>query len=624
MKRSLKFATARFSAALLFVLLLSSLSAAEDDTTLPPIYTDEIKSHLAPIYKQYSDNPAYTEDNPQVNPRLTEWSRQMQQTIYEPVKDHVYCAVGWQLTTTCMAVGDTGIVVIDPGENDEAAAEIMAEFRKITDKPVKGVVYTHRHPDHPFGIKGLGVTEEQVQSGEVEIFASDEFMPYLINDSSLVGPILSIRTAYGGATFLPQGKDGMVNGGLGPTFRTGQVSLILPTKTVDGELEAEVGGVNMVLFAAYGDAEDEIDVYFPDWRHVHGSETIQGETFPNLYTLRGTKFRDPVKWYKGVDNLLAYAKKSDSYSGSHMRPWVGNEFIVERITNYRDAIQYVHDQSVRNMNKGLTREELVEAVELPDHLKNDPWLQPYYGSVPHSVRNFYTGYLGWYQGDATELATPGYVEKSRLYVDAMGGRDAVVENARAALDDGNYGWTMEVLTHVIRVDKEDMEARKVKAEAMRKWGYQQDNIYWRDFALVGAAELDGTLDTSNMWNFAAPDIIKTLPPGPTLESLRVRLDAEKTEDVNMTLGIDFPDIGQGYGLEIRRGVCVFYDSLPENPDAKLTASKDVFDQILLGQTTVKEASENGDIQVEGSPETVAEFFSYFDPPSAGAVNLVVR
>ena len=159
---------------------------------------------------------------------------------------------------------------------------------------------------------------------------------------------------------------------------------------------------------------------------------------------------------------------------------------------------------------------------------------------------------------------------------------------------------------------------------MRKWGYEQDNIYWRDFALVGAAELDGTLDTSNMWNFAAPDIIKTLPPGPTLESLRVRLDAAKAEDVNMTLGIDFPDIGQGYGLEIRRGVCVFYDSLPENPDAKLTASKAVFDQILLGQTTVKEASEKGDIQVEGSPETVAEFFSYFDPPSADAVNLVVR
>lgn len=130
------------SAALFFVLLVTSLSIAEE---IP---------NLSPVYKQYDDNPAYTEDNEQVNPRLTDWSRQMTKTIYEPVKDHVYCAVGWQLTTTCMAVGDTGIVIIDPGENDTAAAEILAEFRKITDKPIKGVVYTHRHPDHPFGVKG--------------------------------------------------------------------------------------------------------------------------------------------------------------------------------------------------------------------------------------------------------------------------------------------------------------------------------------------------------------------------------------------------------------------------------------------------------------------------------------
>lgn len=580
--------------------------------------------NLSPVYKQYEDNAAYTESNPQVNPRLTEWSRQMTKTIYMPVKDHVYCAVGWQLTTTCMAVGDTGIVVIDPGENDEAAAEVMEEFRKITDKPIKGVVYTHRHPDHPFGVKGLGVTEEDVESGKVEIFASDLFMPYLINDSSLVGPILSWRTAYGGATFLPQGKDGMVNGALGPTFRTGQVSLILPTKTFSGELETEVGGVKMILFHAYGDAEDEIDVYFPQWRHVHGSETIQGETFPNLYTLRGTKFRDPVKWYKGVDNLLEYAKISDSYSGSHMRPWVGNEYIVERITNYRDAIQYTHDQSIRHMNKGLTREELVEAVQLPDHLENDPWLQPYYGTVPHSVRNFYNGYLGWYQGDATELATPGYVEKSRLYVDAMGGRDKVLENARNSIENGDYGWAMEILTHVIRVNNDDMDARNIKAAAMRQWGYQQENIYWRDFALVGAAELDGTLDTSNMWNFAAPDIIKTLPPGPTLESLRVRLDAEKAVDTNLTLGIVFSDIDEGHGLEIRKGVCVYYDKLPENTDATLTTTKAVFDDILLGKTNVKDATDKGDIKVEGSAESAAEFFTYFDPPSTEAVNIVVR
>jgi alkyl sulfatase BDS1-like metallo-beta-lactamase superfamily hydrolase len=82
----------------------------------------------------------------------------------------------------------------------------------------------------------------------------------------------------------------------------------------------------------------------------------------------------------------------------------------------------------------------------------------------------------------------------------MGGRDEVIENAQDAMDNENYGWVMEILTHVIRADNNDMVARNLKADAMRKWGYQQENIYWRDFALVGAAELDGTLDKSNLWN----------------------------------------------------------------------------------------------------------------------------
>ena len=153
-----------------------------------------------------------------------------------------------------------------------------------------------------------------MHSGKVKIFASHESMDYLANDASVVGEILSERTAYGAALYLGQNPTGLIHGALGPTFSAGETSFYPPTDLVEGELEVEVAGVKMVLFEAYGDAEDEIDVYFPELRHVHGSETTQGETFPSLYTLRGTMYRDLVKWYKGVDNLLDYARKSDSYS----------------------------------------------------------------------------------------------------------------------------------------------------------------------------------------------------------------------------------------------------------------------------------------------------------------------
>jgi alkyl sulfatase BDS1-like metallo-beta-lactamase superfamily hydrolase len=119
-------------------------------------------------------------------------------------------------------------------------------------------------------------------------------MDYLVNDASIVGPILSIRTALA-STLLPVGPEGRVHQALGPTFDVGPVSLLTPTDTFDEVLETEVSGIKIVLFHAYGDAEDEIGIWFPELKHLHGSETIQGETFPNMYTLRGTKFRDPVQ-----------------------------------------------------------------------------------------------------------------------------------------------------------------------------------------------------------------------------------------------------------------------------------------------------------------------------------------
>ena len=578
-----------------------------------PFADPDVLSSLAPIRAQF-DNLAFTEESPTVNPRMTAFAKQQAKTIYEPVQGKAFLMSGWQLTSTLIVVGKDGLIVVDPGESDEASERILTDFREATgiDLPVTGVVYSHRHPDHSFGAAGMGVTQAQVDRGDVRIFAHRQFMEYLANDASIVGEILTERTAFGGATYLGQNAKGLVHAGLGPTFAGGKISFFAPTEIVDGELSVTVSGVKMVLFEAYGDAEDEIDVYFPDLRHVHGSETIQGETFPNLYTLRGTKYRDLVKWYKGVDRLLEYAKKSDSYSHSHMRSWVGNEFIVERIRNYRDAIQYIHDQSIRHMNRGATREELVDLVRLPDNLQQDPWLQEFYGSVAHVVRNVYNGYLGWYSGDATELATPAFKRKAKLYVSAMGGRDNVLTLAREAIDASDYGWAMEILTHVVRADPDDREAGKLKADAMRAWGYDQANIYYRNFALSGAAELDGSLDRSGAFDFANPVIIRQFGIGTILENLRVKIDADKAVGADFKIGFRITDRGETYGYHVRNGVAAFYESIPDSPDLVVSIPARVVYDFVLGKGTIRQSLEDGSGSIEGDVAGLERFAGYFD------------
>ncbi|QSP93291.1 MBL fold metallo-hydrolase [Marinobacter salinisoli] len=578
-----------------------------------PYADPEILKNLAPIRARF-DNLAVTEPADTINPRMTSFAQQQAKTIYEPVKDKAFLMSGWQLTSTLIVVGDDGLIVVDPGESDEASERILADFRATTgiNLPVTAIIYSHRHPDHSFGSAGMGVTKEDVESGKVRVFAHHQFMEYLANDASVVGEILTERTAYGGASYLGQNPEGLVHAGLGPTFAGGKISFYAPTDLVDDKLEVNVSGVDMVLFEGYGDAEDEIDVFFPGLKLVHGSETIQGESFPNLYTLRGTKYRDLVKWYKGVDRLLEYAKQSDAYTHSHMRSWVGNDFIVERIQNYRDAIQYVHDQSIRYMNKGATREELVGLVKLPENLQNDPWLQEFYGSVAHVVRNVYNGYLGWYSGDATELATPEFQRKAKLYVSAMGGRDSVLELARQAIEAEDYGWAMEVLTHAVRSNPDDQAAKLLKSQAMREWGYDQANIYYRNFALSGAAELDGSLDRSGAFDFANPVIIEQFGIGTILENLRVKVDAAKAVDANLRVGFIIEDRDESYGYHVRNGIAAFYEQVPERSDVVLRLPSQVIYDFVLGRSTLRQSIEDGVTTVEGDPDALGAFASIFD------------
>ena len=306
-------------------------------------------------------------------------------------------------------------------------------------------------------------------------------MPNLIKDAGVVGPILTQRTAYA-SLYVPEGANGWVQFGLGGSFTSGKLSFFRPTVIIEDfkPSKLNIAGEELFVFGAYGDAgTDEIAFYLPKYRHLHGSETIQGETFPNLYTLRGTSYRDVTKWYKGVDRLLKYGSRAVTYTGSHMRAWKGNKFITQRITNYRDAIQYVHDQSIFYINKGAKRDELPELVTLPKQFANDPWLMEYYGTVAHSVRNIYNGYLGWYQGDATELARPTFGKLSVKYVKALGGSDDVIEIAEEAIEKEDWGWAAELLTHVTRMDPDNKKARDLKAKALRSWAYKQTNIYWR-------------------------------------------------------------------------------------------------------------------------------------------------
>ncbi|HSD09640.1 MAG TPA: alkyl sulfatase dimerization domain-containing protein, partial [Candidatus Binatia bacterium] len=567
------------------------------------------------------ENLAYDEPAATIDPKLTEHSRKMAKRIYRSA-DTVYCAVGYGIANMTMIEGTDGIVIVDTLESIENAREVMAEFRKITAKPVKAIVYTHNHYDHVMGAEGV-VRREDVAAGRVPIYAHERLVDGLEKQLSVVGEAIGVRSMYTFGTFLGEGPEGSVNEGIGPKLVIGTAGFIPPTRTFADRLEVNVAGLRLELIYAPSETDDEIVVWMPERRVLQSAEVIQGEAFPNLYTIRGTTYRDPVQWYESIDRLRELGP--EYLVPSHGRPVEGKAEVDSLLTAYRDAIQFAHDQAVRLINRGYTPDEVADALPaLPPRLAAHPWVEEFYGTVKHSVRGFYAGYLGWFEGDPTALDPLPPRERARRHIELMGGRDAVLGAARKACDATDYRWCAELLTYLVRVDHEDHEARSLKAEALRQLGFQQKNINWRNFYLSAALELEGKLDVGRFDLSRGITILSKLPFSSLLEKLVLRLDPEKAGDAHMTLAIRLTDRKEDYALEIRRGIVQLHRSLPSEVDVTVAADEDVMRRILLRQTNFLKELVLRRVEVIGSKGDLSTFFGYFEPPSGSPAAIVVR
>ncbi|MQP33553.1 MBL fold metallo-hydrolase [Rhodococcus erythropolis] len=571
-------------------------------------------------------NMAYTEYSDTVPAEMSDHSRTMNPGVFEIVGKNVYQLFGYALSAMTVAVGDDGVILIDPPEDVEKGQRMLEELRKITDKPIAAIVYSHWHTDHYAGVKAFA-SQEQVDSGQVQIIAHRDFIDNVIAGSvSGDGPILTTRADYSLGTLLEVGPQGRVNGGLGPDFIMRTMSLIPPTMLVDDQLEHTVAGIRMVHFWAPSEAIDEIVTWFPDLGILQSAEVIQGESFPNLHTIRGSRYRDPQAWFRTIDKHLR-PLPADFMIPSHGRPVAGREEVATVLRDYRDAISYVYDQTLRHMNKGLLPDDLVQAVALPAALASSEWLGNFYGGVPHSVREIYVGELGWFDADPTTLAPVHAVEASRRYLALMGGRDRVVQEAKTVAGQGDHQWSAELLRHVVRVDPDDFEARGLKAEELRQIGYHTPNSNWRNWYLTAARELDGTIDYSLAIDINAPDQIGALPAAALLEGLRFRIDPNKAEGITASAGFVVTDTDETVGLTIRNGVVETNTTIPNDADFVAELPKLVVMGMLFEDSTavLTKALDSGSGKLtRGSLDDATRFFEYFDPKDTGRLRLSDR
>jgi len=333
-------------------------------------------------------------------------------------------------------------------------------------------------------------------------------------------------------------------------------------------------------------------------------------------------------WFKGIDTMRDF--DTEIMINSHGRPVEGKEAVANVLTAYRDAIQYTHDQTIRYMNKGLTPDELVEVVKLPKHLAEHPWLGEHYGTVAHAVRQIYVGYNGFFEADPWQLEPMAYNQRAKAFVEIMGGRENILATAKAAIKAENFTFAAEILSYPITINKDDMEARLLKAQAYKAWAAAQVNINWRNWGLNAAAELEGTRDFSNLISFASVDVLTALPSKQILDMMTATLIAENTLDIQSTMVYNFADTKESFSIEIRNGIAQLHEKAVKGADIEINTSRAVLNEILMAgpkaQQVIGNNLQSGKFAfASGSIQDFGLFMSYFDKAMAPQdIMLIVR
>lgn len=537
------------------------------------------------------------------HPDLAAHTQEFREGIIK-VTDGIYVAIGFGLANSILIEGDDGVIIVDTMESAQAAARVKEEFDKITDKPVKAIIYTHFHSDHTFGAGVFAGNDNP------DIYSHESTAAYLDRIVSVTRLVTYTRATRQFGTRLPPSE--FVNAGIGPYLdfhSTSTVALLRPNKTFSGESTIiEIAGITMQLVFAPGETNDQIFVWIPDKKVLLCADNFY-KSFPNLYAIRGTPYRDVTQWVKSLDKMRFL--RPEYLIPGHSRPISGSDRIYDTLRNYRDAIQFVHDQTIRGINKGLGPDELVEVVKLPPHLKNLPYLQEYYGTVEWSVRAIYSGYLGWFDGNATTLFPLGRAEHARKFAALAGGDQALLSAAENAIQEEEYQWALELLDHLLVLDADNQEVKDRKAVCLAQLSTRQTAATARNYYLTQAHELKGDIIIGQK-QITEIDLVHSIPLDAIFNAMAVSLDPGKSLNVNKAVAFRFPDVNQGYTIHVRRGVAEIQPYIIQNPDIVVTIDSTIWKEIAAGMRNPAATLIKGKLSIEGGSFDLVRFMSLFD------------
>jgi glyoxylase-like metal-dependent hydrolase (beta-lactamase superfamily II) len=384
------------------------------------------------------------------------------------VHDRVYSALDYAISNVLFVVTDESVVVIDTTESMRSARAALNEFRKVCSLPISHIIYTHFHGDHIRGAKTFHNPEARVISQEglpLELAKMRQLLPFRkMADDLQFG--LSLEVKDRGISLDGHAIDGYVP----------------PDVTFGEEYRFEHGGVVFELYHTQGETHDHLMVWLPN----------EGILFPgDLFYSSFPMLNNPMKperpildWADSLKRMQALRPKF--LLPSHSQPREGSAHIHSVLTNYERAIRYVHDETVRRINRGFSLEEIREQLHLPDDLARLPYLHQGYGTIRWAVNGVYRHYTGWYDLNPATLKPAPRHARDRVLLEVSGGARPLIKRARKALSAGHPQLALELVDVVMNAQPGNESAHALWTEALEHLGTSSRNGVERNIYLAAA------------------------------------------------------------------------------------------------------------------------------------------
>ncbi len=530
----------------------------------------------------------------------------------EEVADGVWSIGGYSLANTTVIETEDGLIVYDTGDTREEGEHIREAIEsKISDKPIKVIIYSHSH--YSFGCGALvddpddvliidHPTLNEVMESSLRGGGSPSAIPE-------VGPVMTSRVMVQFNNFMPtEGPDAALQGKL----EVGKPTAFLPAnKTVeDGEI-LDLLGLKVQFFTEYTSDDHNLTVWIPEKGVCLNNFFWPGT--PNIYTLRGGVYRDPLIWRDGLKVIRDL--EPEVLLNTHTRPIVGKDEVLKRLTGYMDQVTLTYDQTLRGMLGGLGPDDLRHFIYIPPHLREIPENAQVYGETVHFPEAIYQYVIGWFDGDVTKLFKVAPKDEAQRLVELMGGKAKVEAAARESLERKEFAWGAQLVQYVYLLDPTDREVRQLKADLLRQMAYRTTGSIARAFLLTEALSLEGKLSIPRLVP-PAPEIIAGSPEV-FVDYFRVRIDPQKSENTDRVLEFMFTDNGDlAVGLHVRRGVVEFIPVPADyyhKPDSVLKFDSQTWAALYLGAIDLKRAIDSGKVELaEGDLQETVETFAMFD------------